>query len=65
MAKQEDVYEALSDAIVALAKKAGDVTHTSSSNTLKHAAAASQLAEALAWFVSPTQAHGGTGVDAG
>ena len=53
-----EVLEALAEAIVSLSKSAANASHPASA--LNFAAAANNLAEALAWVASPDQAHGGS-----
>jgi hypothetical protein len=55
MASMDELYEAISDAIVKLANEA--TPDTSMSET--YATAARQLAEAYAWLRFPNQSHGG------
>lgn len=58
MATEDQVQDALSDAIVALAQNAAKSTQ--STTALKYAMAANNLAEAGAWMFAPAQDHGGT-----
>lgn len=60
MATEEEMQEALSDALVKLAKQAGE----SSNGTMVRAYsyASNQIAEALAWLEFPNQPHGGTSI---
>lgn len=57
MASYDEAKESVYTGVEHLAKKA--VEASDSSRALKYAAAANQLAEALAWLSSPHQPHGG------
>lgn len=57
MATNTEVDQALSEAIVSIAKSASK--ETDSIRALRFAAAANQLAEAKAWNSRPAQPHGG------
>jgi hypothetical protein len=58
MATDQEVQEALADAIVNLANKAS--ASQQSLSALRFAMAANNLAEAGAWMFAPAQDHGGT-----
>lgn len=58
MASDNDVIEAVTDAMVALAKRAE--TQTSATYAGSYAYAVNQLAEARAWMKSYNQPHGGS-----
>lgn len=55
MASNEDVQDALREALISAAKDAGQ----SSGFGIARAESAKNLAEALAWVRSPSQPHGG------